>query len=339
MTDSMSARSRVLYCALGTAVLVAAAGTAVIASTRSHAGSTYYTAEFGRAGQGLDARSDVKVRGITVGNVESVRLGPDGRVTVRLRVEKGVQVPATAEARIDPVSLFGPKEIDLDLGSGAVSGPYLADGARIARTQDPSDPAETARPAYELASRIDPQDVATLMHTFSAGLSGQGPALRRTLDNGALVIDRAHANRETVRRLVSDLAGLGGTLGDSGEPIVAAARDASELGPLLTERPDKIGQLLDQAGRLSTQVGDDLDAYGGAFGGLVDGAGRAARVAAPQSRNIIVLMDVLNGFFGGLANVMTGPGPNGYRPAVLRGQAPLNVCQIIVDVCPPGQGG
>ncbi|GAA2582927.1 MCE family protein [Actinomadura fulvescens] len=337
MSDSaLSFRSRVLFCALGTAVLAGAGVTAVLASARTHAGSTYYEATFGRAGQGLDTRSDVKVRGITVGNVESVRLSPDGRVTVRLRVEEGVQVPVSAEARIDPVSMFGPKEIDLELGSGATAGPYLPDGGTIAKTKDPADPADTARPAYELTSKIDPQDVATLARTFGRGLSGQGPALRRGIDNGAKVIDGAHANREALRRLVRDVAGLGDALGGSGDAIVTATRDAGELGPVLTDRPDRIGQLLDQAGRLSTQVGDSLHGHGGELGALIDGTGRTARVVAGHDQNVGLLIDALNGFFGGLSDVMTGPGPNGYRPAVLRGHAALDVCQVLADLCPPG---
>ncbi|XVQ09130.1 MlaD family protein [Spirillospora sp. CA-255316] len=92
MSDAaLSARSRAGYAALGATALAAAV-------------------------------TDVKVRGVTVGKVESVALAPDGRVRVRLRVERDVRVPRGAQARIDPVSIFGPKEISLDLGPAAGRG-------------------------------------------------------------------------------------------------------------------------------------------------------------------------------------------------------------------------
>jgi len=335
MSDSaLSTRSRVLFATLGAAVMAGGAATALVASSESHAGSTYYTAGFGRAGQGLDARSDIKVRGVTVGNVDSVTLRPDGRVNVRLRLDKGVRVPVSAAARIDPVSMFGPKEIELDVGPDG-NGPFLPDGGAIAKTTDPSDPSETARPAYELSKALDPQDVVTLVHTFSQGLSGQGPTLRRTLGNSADLVDRTYANRQIVQQMIGDLSGLGDTLGGRGDSIVSASRDAETVAPILSGQPDKVGRLLDEAGRLSTTVGDGLRDHGGNVGGLIDDTGKAAHVTAGQNANVGTLIDSLNTFFGGLGAAMNAPGPNGYHPATLVGRERLDICQIFVDLCPP----
>jgi phospholipid/cholesterol/gamma-HCH transport system substrate-binding protein len=67
----------------------------------------------------------------------------------------------------------------------------------------------------------------------------------------------------------------------------------------------------------------------------VDGAGRTAGVAAARGTDLMMLVDALNGFFDGLASVMTADGPQGTRPAVLRGTLPLDACAIIADVCGP----
>ncbi|WP_067832842.1 MlaD family protein [Actinomadura kijaniata] len=331
MADSgLSARSRTRFALLGT-VAIAGAATAVAFPALPANADTTYNAVFGRAGQGLDARSDIKVRGVTVGRVESVGLNPDGRVRVRMRVGRDVRVPRDAEARVDPVSVFGPKEITLELGRG--SGPYLAEGGTVTRTRDAADPADTARPAYEFGRVVDPQDVATLAHTFARGLDNQGPALRRAVDNGAKVVDATHRRRAELRRLTEDLAGLSGTLGDRGDTVVGVARDADALAPLATGAPDRVTRLLDEAGRLSTRVGGTLQRQGGNLGGLVDDTAPYARLAAGHDRELLVLLDSLTGFFDGLASVMTAPGPNGTRPAVLRGTLPLDACKIAVDVC------
>ncbi|WP_067490679.1 MlaD family protein [Actinomadura hibisca] len=330
MSDSaLSARSRMVFAALGAGAMAVAAGALAVAGTSSHGDAAAYDALFGRAGQGLDAKSDVKVRGVTVGNVESVALTPEGRVRVRFRVRRDVPVPRDSEARVDPVSIFGPKEISLNLGNG----PVLAEGGTLTRTKDAADPSDTAWPAYQASKAIDPQDVTTLMHTFARGLDGQGPALRRTVVNGAKVTDATHARRAEIQRLISDITGLSGTLGGRGDTIVGTARDLSDLAPLATDRPDKVTQLLDEAGRLSAQVGGTLDGHGREIGAIVDGAAPVARTVAARSGDLIVLGDALNGFFTGLASVMTADGPAGTRPAILKAPLPLDACRTVVDLC------
>ncbi|MFI6516237.1 MlaD family protein [Spirillospora sp. NPDC050679] len=330
MTDSaLSARSRTMFAALGAGAMAVAAGALALAGVPSHGDTAAYDAIFGRAGQGLDAKSDVKVRGVTVGNVESVALTPEGKVRVRFRVRSDVPVPRDSEARVDPVSIFGPKEISLELGGG----PALAEGGTLTRTKDAADPSDTAWPAFQATRVIDPQDVTTLVHTFARGLDGQGPALRRTIVNGAEVADATHARRAEIQRLIGDIAGLSGTLGPRGDTIVETARGLSDLAPLATGRPDKVTQLLDEAGRLSTQVGGTLQGHGRDIGSIVDGAAPVARTAAARSRDLIVLADALNGFFNGLSSVMTAAGPEGTRPAILKAPLPLDACRTVVDLC------
>ncbi|GAA2434326.1 hypothetical protein GCM10010191_55910 [Actinomadura vinacea] len=333
--EPLSKRSRTLFGLVGAGVMAAAAILVALGSTQSNAGSTYFTASFGRAGQGLDpGKSDVKIRGIAVGTVDSVELERSGRVAVRMRLDEGVQVPRTTSATIEPISVFGPKDLALDLGSGELTGPYLPDGARIAQTRDPQDLAETAWPAYRLTSAIDPDEVTTILRTFSAGLSGQGPALRRTIDNGTRVIDAAHANRAVIRRLIDDITGLSGTLGTRGGTINATIRDFNRLAPVVTDRPDKVTALLDESAELAGTVGDTMRDHGANLGSLVDEAGKAASVLAAERRNIPVMIDSLNGFFALLSDIIRTPGPDGTMLASVVDTLPLDLCQTFVDICP-----
>src|SRR5690606_13473461 len=105
---------------------------------------------------------------------------PDGRVRVRFRIDdRDVRITRDAVASIEPVSVFGPKDLAVDLGATAEKGPFLEEGGTVARTEDPEEPADAAWPAYRLTGALDPQDLSALLHTFSEGLRGQGPALRR----------------------------------------------------------------------------------------------------------------------------------------------------------------
>jgi phospholipid/cholesterol/gamma-HCH transport system substrate-binding protein len=331
--SALSARSRALYSVLGASVMAGAVAAASLAALRGDPGGTEYTATFGKAGQGLDERSDVKVRGVAVGRVGSVDLAPDGKVRVRMRVDEGVRVPRDALARIDPVSIFGPKEISLDLGPAAQTGPYLDSGGTIARTKDPVEAADTAEPLHNVTRAVDPQDLATLVHTFSQGLNGQGPALHRTVSQGSRVISVAHANRLYIQSLINDIAGVGGALQNRGGTITGATRDFNALSAAVSGRPDKVGRLLDQAASLSTKVGTDLRGHGANLGRIVDETGRYTYVAASAGDDLLTLVDALNGFFGGLSGVINVRGPQGRTPASLRATFPLDGCKLVADIC------
>ncbi|GLW63500.1 hypothetical protein Arub01_17440 [Actinomadura rubrobrunea] len=333
--ETLSARSRLAFGLVGAGVIAAGAALLAAGAREDTAGSTYYTASFGRAGQGLDpGRSDVKIRGITVGTVDRVRLERDGRVTVRLRLDKGVRVPRTASARIEPVSVFGPKDVALDLGRGEGKGPYLADGGRIARTQDPRELSETAWPAYRLTRAVNPDEVTAILRTFGAGLAGEGPALRRAIRNGGAVIDAAHANREVIRRLIGDLDGLSGELARRGDTVTGLSRDFNRLSPALSGRPDKVTRLLDESAELAGKVGATLRDHGADLGAVIDGAGDTAAVLASRRDRIPLLLDNLDGFFGLLAQVIRVPGPQGVMLAQVVDTLPLDLCQTFVDLCP-----
>ncbi|WP_083998681.1 MCE family protein [Actinomadura kijaniata] len=333
--EPLSSRSRVMFGLVGAGVIVGAATVVALGATPDTAGSTYYRAAFSRAGQGLDpGKSDVKIRGITVGTVDRVALGRDGRVDVRLRLDRGVRVPTTTAARIEPLSVFGPKDLVLDLGRNELSGPFLPAGGRIAQTRDPQELSETAWPTYRLTRAINPDELATVLRTFAAGLNGQGPALRRTIDNGSKVIDATHAKRAVISRLISDVSGISGTLGSRGDTWMRFTGDFNQVGPVIHERPDKVQQLLAEGGDLADTVGGTLRRRGRDLGELIDDAGDVASVLAQERRHIPTLLDTLNGFFNLLSQIIRVPGPNGTLLAQAVDTLPLDICQTLVDICP-----
>ncbi|WP_119728949.1 MlaD family protein [Thermomonospora amylolytica] len=335
--DNLSLRSRLLYGAIGTAVLVGGAAYALAGTQPDHDGARYYHAVFGRAGQGLDDRSDVKIRGITVGGVDSVALRPDGRVRVRVRIDdREVRITRDALASIEPVSVFGPKDVAIDLGPAAGRGPFLDEGGTITRTEDPEELADVAWPAYRLTGALDPQDISTLLHTFSEGLHGQGPALRRSIDNGTKLLEVVHNRRAELQRLIDDVAALSGTLGGRGAVITGLAGDFTAVSGVISDRPDKIEQLLEQAGRLSDQLSGTLARHGDDIAGLIDGGSRAVEVLYQEQHEIPTLIDGLNGFFGLLSDIIRVPGPENSLLAQAVTFLPADICKVFVDACTAG---
>src|SRR6266851_3528278 len=63
-------------------------------------------AVFTRAGQGLVTGNDVKIRGVTVGTVKSIKLASSGsNVVVTMFLKPGTKVADTATVTVDPLSV------------------------------------------------------------------------------------------------------------------------------------------------------------------------------------------------------------------------------------------
>jgi phospholipid/cholesterol/gamma-HCH transport system substrate-binding protein len=333
--DALSARARFMYGLVGFAVLAVAVALIVVGVTPFHSGSSYYTAAFVRAGQGMDTRSDVKIRGITVGGVASVKLEPDGKALIRFRVDHGIRLPVTTVASVEPVSVFGPKDLDLDLGTGETTGgPYLAAGAQVRKVKEVSELSDTAWPLYKLTGEINAEELAGVVHTLAQGLDGEGPALRRTIGNGSTLVNSAYDRKGSIDQAIKDVAALADTFGGRGATIIQFTSDANAVAPVLTDRPDKINQLLDGANRLATGLDGDLRAEGGKFGPLIDAAGRTVHLLAGRNQELPQLFAGLQGFFGGLNTIIRVPGPGGKLIASVYNYLPLNLCQTFVDLCP-----
>ncbi|YCK40301.1 MlaD family protein [Actinomadura sp. ATCC 39365] len=242
-------------------VLALAAATFLVVRGATEARGTRIEAVFGRAGQGMDTNSKVKIRGITVGDVTDVTLDARGRAVVTMHLQPGVKVPRTTVAAVEPLSVFGPKMIDLRPGAGETTGPYLDSGSVITDTKEPLDLSDTLGDAYRGLDAVDPRDVTVIVHTLAKGLDGEGRNLRELIGDAGTVVGVAHRQRERARRFLHDAAALGTALSDKGDELVSIASDADVITPDLLRRADKVRALLQEITSVSGLAAHGLRAH------------------------------------------------------------------------------
>jgi virulence factor Mce-like protein len=216
-------------------------------------------ASFDAAGQGLIKDSDVKVRGVNIGKVSSVKL-VDGRALVAMRIRDGERVPRTAEAVVRPKTLFGEKFVDIVPGDGEGGGDYYADGDTIEHTLGGFELEKVLSDAYPVLKAIDPMELITVLDGFAEAGRGLGPAINRQLVNGAEVLDVFARHDADTQQFLRDLATISRELDGRADDLVAAADDLNVALPTLGENADDLNTLLVQAGRLATDVADLLQA-------------------------------------------------------------------------------
>jgi virulence factor Mce-like protein len=142
------------------------------------------TLQASKAGNQLSAPSDVKLRGLIVGEVREVSTTGDG-ATLRLALDPDQVelIPRNVSARLLPKTLFGEKYVDLVMPA-APSDESISAGDVI-----PQDRSEVARETEEtlndllpLLRTLKPQQVSVTLNAISSALRGRGDAIGENLE-------------------------------------------------------------------------------------------------------------------------------------------------------------
>lgn len=334
INEELSVRRRLLI-SLGTLLATALVLYGLVARPFRDDGMTV-TAEFGRAGQGLGTGAPVKVRGVTVGEVDEVELTGGGRVRLTLRLDEGTRVPDSVTASIEPASAFGPKFVDLVPGAHESGGPYLANGAHIARTSDPRDLSDLLADADAQLGAVAPGEAFTIVHTLAQGLEGQGGRLRATIDKTGVLLDVAHRRRADARRFLGDAADLSGALANSGDEIVGIGSDAN----LLIETAagggrGRLGAFAGQISDLSELVSHGFDKRGGQLGEAFRSGERAAAVIYAQLGLVGDGVRTANRLLPRYQELIRHPGPGRKHYLESHLFLPTSPCALIRGLCGP----
>lgn len=292
-----------------------------------------------RAGFGLVGASDVKVRGITVGNVEKVGLQDDGSIELTLNIRREIQVPQTATASIEPASVFGPKFVNLVLGPDEGQGPYLGDGDLISELVAPTELAETLDGVSTLLDEVDEEKFATILSELARGTDGLGDEFGETIDATVDVVGRIREFQPTLEVLIADAAAITDTLAERRDELVSLSTDGQETLRLIETRGDAIGEVLTATSELSLRLDDVVSESAADLGRVIDGLGPAATVLHDHLAQIpeftAAFRDVTTVLGDTALQWNVGDGRLG---AVVRAVVSVSPCDLFPDtlpICPP----
>lgn len=218
-----------------TAIAASIIGALVLGSCATSGPGTYeVVARFSRA-VAVYEQSDVKVMGMSVGEVEDIEIDRD-EVVLTLAIRDDVPLPADATAAISPTSLIGERDVvlppwkpgDARLEPGAV--------IPVERTIIPVEPDEALQAVTDLVAALDPDSVNELLTASSDALSGNGSAINRAFVELSQLIPMLAEQDEDLLALAGDVDRLS---------AVARAREA-EIGRLLEDFSDVAGVLSEE---------------------------------------------------------------------------------------------
>ena len=283
---------------------------------------------FDAAGQGLLPGSDVKVKGVNIGQVRRIDL-VDGAAKVTLRINDGEEVPDGASATIRPKTLFGEKFVDIDPDVADPGAGLLADGDELVNTQGGFELEQVLADTYPLLQAIDPAELTTVLSELAAAGDGLGDEVNRTIVNGDKLAQVFADNAGNTEQFLSDLAVISEELASQADTVLEIADSANAALPTLNDNEDDLVTLLQQTGRLSNDVADLLEANKPFVrAALVDGS-RTLQLLFDQREQVIPLVVGLRQYVETLSSLLRIDVGNGTLMAAVKGLLGAQLCDAL----------
>ncbi|MEU7525755.1 MCE family protein [Saccharothrix sp. NPDC042600] len=209
-----------------------------------------------RVGNQLQLASDVKVRGLVVGEVADIRTEGDGAVLeLALHPDQVHHIPGNVSARLLPKTLFGERYVNLVVPKQPDLANHLDQGDVI--EQDRSSSAiELERVLDDLMpvlQAVQPEKLATTLTAMSQALDNRGKQLGETLVQLDGYLGELNPQLPAIKQGISKLAEVSDVYADAAPDLVQALSDATVTSRTLVDQRDK---LLAMYGTLTTTAVD-----------------------------------------------------------------------------------
>jgi phospholipid/cholesterol/gamma-HCH transport system substrate-binding protein len=278
-------------------VLLALSGLAVGEYAGAFDDGVPVTLRVDRVGTQLAERADVKIRGLDVGEVESISTDGDG-VTVELSLdpEQVDRIPADVSARLIPKTLFGERYVSLvpPERPRAVS---LAAGDVI-----PMDRSESARELERvldgllpLLTAVEPQELSNTLGSLSQALQGRGADLGETLVRLQELTGGLRPAIPDLQEDITQLADFAGNLDAAAPDLLDALEDFTVTSRTVVEQRTELRELLTSVTGTSDDLRAFLDANGDNLIGLADSARPTLETLARYAPEYPCLFDQIAG--------------------------------------------
>jgi virulence factor Mce-like protein len=222
-----------------------------------------------RIGSQLQTSSDVKIRGLIVGEVRSIRTtGSGATLGLALKPEMVDLIPADVSARLLPKTLFGERYVDL------VTAPTEAGAAAPARHiragdtigQDRSSVAIELEKVFDdllpLLRTVQPEKLSATLNALASALEGRGTRLGENLVLVDSYFKALNPKLPVIQADISGLADLASTYAVAAPDLVRAATALITTSTTIVQKKDGLAGFLAGTAGFANTTADFLQANG-----------------------------------------------------------------------------
>ncbi|GAA3002776.1 MCE family protein [Actinokineospora diospyrosa] len=240
-------------------VVAALVGLSIAMYTKAFTPVAAVTLTTDKVGNQLSVHSDVKVRGLIVGEVRKITPTAGGaELDLALDPDKIDLIPGNVSARFLPKTLFGERYVALQIPEDASPRPLTA-GDRI--KQDTSVRAVELEEAFEsllpVLQAVQPQKLSSTLTAIATALEGRGEDLGKTLADLGELVGELNPHLPRLQQDLRTLATVADTYSDATPDLVAALTDLTATSKTIADQRANLDALY----ATTTTAARDLDAF------------------------------------------------------------------------------
>ena len=266
--------------------------------------STYY-ADFSDA-NGLISGDNVRVEGVTVGTVKSVKVEGD-HVRVAFTVKQSLKLGGNSAASIEIATILGNLFMQVEsAGPGT-----LRPGSTIpaSRTTTPYTLVGALQQFTSFAQNTDVPALQKSLDTLANAISGIKPTDARTALSGIASISQTLASKQAqVSQVLTAANSITQTLNANSSALVQVLVEGDGFLHLIEQRSSTIKQLLADTASLGSQLSALISRNGAQLSGLLSNLNQVTAVLANDQKQLQAAVVNLGQFSVNITNA-TGAGP------------------------------
>lgn len=212
--------------------------------------------ETDHVGNQLDAGSDVKIRGVVVGEVRSVQaLGDHAAIELALDPAKLGQVPANVSARLLPKTLFGERYVALQIPPDP-SSRHIQAGDVIGQDRSSSaiEMERVLDDVMPLLQAVQPQKLSATLSAVSSALDGRGAQLGQTLDQLSNYLGQLNPSLPDLKADITGFANVTDTYNRAAPDFLQALADLTTTSKTLVDSQQRLTELFAAVTTASTDL-------------------------------------------------------------------------------------
>lgn len=215
------------------------------------------TVDSDRAGLQLLPHSDVKVRGLIVGEVKRIRSTSTGAaIDLALDPDKAALIPDNSSARMLPKTVFGEKYVDLVPPTAGQSGPHLRDGDVIG--QDRSTTAVEVTQLLDdimpLLNAVQPEKLNATLNALATALQGRGSQIGGMIDQADGYLKQINPQLPTIVHDLHQLAVVSDNVNSAAPDLLSIMQNLQTTNRTIVEKEPRLTQILDKGINLTGKV-------------------------------------------------------------------------------------
>ena len=215
---------------------------------------TTVTVQAERAGLQLPKYGDVRIHGVIVGQIRSVR-EEGGQAVIKLGLQPSAarNIPDNVSVEIRPTTLFGQKYVSF-IDPPDPSAQSLHDGSVIpaSRVTTNVELQQVLATLFPLLRSIRPGDLNSTLYALATALQGRGEKLGQTVDRLDTYLAAMNEQLPTLRTDLQRLASVSNTYALAAPDLVNVLRNATTTARTVTQKQQQLSGFLTSMTKLST---------------------------------------------------------------------------------------